>query len=159
MSRKLKTYIMDSGFFELAVAAPSMKAAIERWGLDYNPFSKGFARLTSDQSIVSAAQSKPGLVLRRAIGTKGLFQEHPDLPRAKALKTPRMKKAPEKRQKQRAASRQAEDLLKRAAQRHDHIVKQLESEHKDLTRRLAKEDRQWRRKRKQMLAEIKRVGL
>jgi len=29
MARKLKTYITNLGFFELAIAAPSMKAALE----------------------------------------------------------------------------------------------------------------------------------
>src|SRR6478672_9602980 len=32
MARKLKTYTTSVGFFDLAVAAPSMKAALEAWG-------------------------------------------------------------------------------------------------------------------------------
>jgi hypothetical protein len=32
MARKLKTYQTSLGFFEQAIAAPSMKAALEAWG-------------------------------------------------------------------------------------------------------------------------------
>jgi hypothetical protein len=32
MARKLKTYQTSLGFFDLAIAAPSMKAVLEAWG-------------------------------------------------------------------------------------------------------------------------------
>ncbi|CCD90984.1 hypothetical protein BRAO375_1310007 [Bradyrhizobium sp. ORS 375] len=32
MPRKLKTYQTSLGFYDLAIAAPSMKAALEAWG-------------------------------------------------------------------------------------------------------------------------------
>jgi hypothetical protein len=38
MARKLKTYQTSLGFFEQAIAAPSMKAALEAWGADSNLF-------------------------------------------------------------------------------------------------------------------------
>jgi hypothetical protein len=41
MARKLKTYQTSLGFFEQAIAAPSMKAALEAWGADRNPFPPG----------------------------------------------------------------------------------------------------------------------
>src|ERR1700731_3483619 len=34
MARKLKTYQTSLGFFDLAIAAPSMKAALEAWGAE-----------------------------------------------------------------------------------------------------------------------------
>ena len=40
MARKLKTYQTSLGFFDLAIAAPSMKAALEAWGADSNLFSR-----------------------------------------------------------------------------------------------------------------------
>src|SRR5438874_13741391 len=64
MPRKLKTFVTESGFFELAVAAPSMKAALEDWGITVNLFQQGLARQTDDPAIVAAAQSAPGRVLR-----------------------------------------------------------------------------------------------
>jgi hypothetical protein len=54
---KLKTHVTSSGFFEHAVAAPSMKAALESWGAKTNLFHKGFAKETSDPNIVAAAMA------------------------------------------------------------------------------------------------------
>jgi hypothetical protein len=80
MPRKLKTYITNIGFFELALAAPSMKAALEAWGMGHNAFQHGFAKQTDDPKIVAATMAQPGVVLRRAVGTKGQFTEHSELP-------------------------------------------------------------------------------
>lgn len=80
MARKLKTYITNLGFFELAIAAPSMKAALEAWGMSHNAFQHGFAKATDDPDIVAAATAKPGTVLKRAVGTFGPFQEDARLP-------------------------------------------------------------------------------
>ena len=41
---KLKTYQTSLGFFEQAIAAPSMKAALEAWGADSNLFHQGAAK-------------------------------------------------------------------------------------------------------------------
>jgi len=66
MARKLKVYQTSSGFFDLAIAAPSMKAAADAWGSRTNVFKQGLAKETCDPTIVAAAMAKPGLVLRRA---------------------------------------------------------------------------------------------
>jgi hypothetical protein len=34
MAKKLKTYETSLGFFDLAIAAPSMRAALEAWGAE-----------------------------------------------------------------------------------------------------------------------------
>jgi hypothetical protein len=81
MPRKLKTYITNLGFFELALAAPSMKAALEAWGMGHNAFHQGFARETDDPRIVAATMARPGVVLKRPVGTKGPFQEKAVLPK------------------------------------------------------------------------------
>lgn len=81
MPRKLKTFITNIGFFELAIAAPSMKAALEAWGMGHNAFQHGFAKPTDDPKIVAATMAQPGVVLRRAVGTKGAFSEHSELPK------------------------------------------------------------------------------
>ena len=81
MPRKLKTFITNIGFFELAIAAPSMKAALEAWGMGHNAFQHGFAKQTDDPKIIAAAMAQPGVVLRRAVGTKGAFSEHSELPK------------------------------------------------------------------------------
>src|SRR6476661_3441435 len=80
MPRKLKTYQTTLGFYDLAVASPSMKAALEAWGSKSNLFQMGFAREATDAPVIAAAMAKPGVVLRRAVGTKAKFSEHPELP-------------------------------------------------------------------------------
>jgi hypothetical protein len=81
MPRKLKTFITNIGFFELALAAPSMKAALEAWGMGHNAFQHGFAKQTDDPKIVAATMAQPGVVLRRAVGTKGEFKVQAELPK------------------------------------------------------------------------------
>jgi colicin import membrane protein len=49
MPRKLKTYQASLGFFDLAIAAPSMKAALEAWGSKTNHFHQGFAKESNDR--------------------------------------------------------------------------------------------------------------
>jgi colicin import membrane protein len=80
MPRKLKTYQTSLGFYDLAIAAPSMKAALEAWGPGSNLFHQGAARETDDPDVVTATMSKPGVVLKRAAGSSGRFTEHADLP-------------------------------------------------------------------------------
>ncbi len=85
MARKLKTYTTSAGFFDLAIAAPSMKAALEAWGSTSNLFHHGFAKESEDPEIVAATMAKPGLVLRRPVGTAAAFSEHAELPTNLAL--------------------------------------------------------------------------
>ena len=80
MARKLKTYQTSLGFFDLAIAAPSMKAALQAWGADSNLFHQGAAKETSDPDVLSATMAKPGVVLRRPVGSDGPFGEHAELP-------------------------------------------------------------------------------
>jgi colicin import membrane protein len=80
MARKLKTFQTSLGFYDLAVAAPSMKAALEAWGAGSNLFHQGVAKETDDPSVVAATMSKPGVVLKRPAGSNGRFAEQSDLP-------------------------------------------------------------------------------
>jgi colicin import membrane protein len=81
MVRKLKTYQTSLGFFDLAIAAPSMKAALEAWGSKANLFHQGFAKEADDPAIVAATMATPGVVLRRAVGSTGSFSEHAEFPK------------------------------------------------------------------------------
>src|SRR3954454_170108 len=80
MARKLKTYQTSLGFFDLAMAAPSMKAALEAWGADSNLFHQGAAKESHDRDIIAATMAKPGVVLRRPVGSDRPFSEHAELP-------------------------------------------------------------------------------
>ena len=108
MARKLKTYTTSAGFFDLAVAAPSMKAALEAWGARSDLFNQGFAKVSDDRAIVTATMARPGVVLRRPVGSTGAYSEHADLPRnlpvgkarRAAAKPPSREKPPAKEKKQ-----------------------------------------------------------
>ncbi|QOZ80571.1 cell envelope biogenesis protein TolA [Bradyrhizobium sp. CCBAU 53351] len=80
MARKLQTYQTSLGFFDLAIAAPSMKAALEAWGAHSNLFHQGVAKESDDPDVIAAAMKKPGVVLRRPVGPDGSFSEHAELP-------------------------------------------------------------------------------
>jgi hypothetical protein len=54
---KLKTYQTSLSFFELAIAAPSMKAALEAWGPKSNLFHQGFAKEAQDSDKIVLARS------------------------------------------------------------------------------------------------------
>jgi len=92
MPRALKTYVTSIGFFDLAVAAPSMKAALEAWGGAHNLFTQGFAKETHDPAIVKATMAKPGVVLKRAVGSNDAFQEDAALPRSFPVEKPKEKR-------------------------------------------------------------------
>lgn len=80
MARKLKTYQTSLGFYDLAIAAPSMKSALEAWGAGSNLFHQGVANETTEPDVVAATMAKPGVVLRRPAGSNGRFAEQSGLP-------------------------------------------------------------------------------
>ena len=67
MARKLKAFTTSAGFFDLAVSAPSTKAALEAWGAGANLFHQGFARQTDDTAIVEATMARPGTLYERGL--------------------------------------------------------------------------------------------
>lgn len=83
MPRKRKVYQTSQGFYDLALAAPSMKAALEAWGASSNLFHQGFAKEADDDDIIAAAMAKPGIVLKRPVGSSDPFREDADLPTAR----------------------------------------------------------------------------
>jgi len=80
MARKLKVFQTSLGFYDQAIAAPSMKAALDAWGAKSNLFQQGMAKESNDPEVVAAAMSKPGIILRRPVGSDGPFEEHAELP-------------------------------------------------------------------------------
>jgi hypothetical protein len=80
MARKLKTYQTSLGFLDLAVAAPSMKAALQAWGADSNLFHQGAAKQSEDPDVIAATMAAPGVVLKRPVGSRGPFKVDAELP-------------------------------------------------------------------------------
>jgi hypothetical protein len=120
-TRKLKTYQTSLGFYDEAVAAPSMKAALDAWGAKSNLFHQGVAKETDDPDIVAATMAAPGVVLRRPVGSDGAFTEHSELPTdlADDEGEPKSRAKPQKglakRPAKRAAKSGADDRQARAA--------------------------------------------
>lgn len=85
MPRKLTVYETSQGFFDLAIAAPTKKAALAAWGASPDLFRQGFAQESHDKAVIAAALAQPGVVLRRPVGTKKRFQEKGELPTAESL--------------------------------------------------------------------------
>jgi hypothetical protein len=63
-----------------------MKAALSLWSSRSNLFHTGFAKETHDAAIVAATLARPGVVLRRPVGSQGVFREHAELPKLSALR-------------------------------------------------------------------------
>jgi beta-phosphoglucomutase-like phosphatase (HAD superfamily) len=61
--------------------APSMKAALEAWGAESNLFHQGAAKESQDPDVIAATMAKPGVVLKRPVGSDGPFGEHAELPK------------------------------------------------------------------------------
>ena len=124
MPRKLKTYQTSLGFYDLAIAAPSMKAALEAWGAGSNLFHQGFAKETDDPDAIAATMAKPGVVLKRPAGSGGRFAEHAGLPdledKEGKSKVSRHPQKPRGAPKIKAAdSRKAAAAYEREQKRHD----------------------------------------
>ncbi len=63
-----------------------MKAAADAWGTNTEEFRRGFAKETHDPAIVAATMAKPGVVLKRPVGSGGPFSENAKLPKDLAEK-------------------------------------------------------------------------
>jgi colicin import membrane protein len=128
MARKLKTYITSIGFFEEAIAAPSMKAALEAWGSDHNLFHKGFAKETTDPAIVAETMKHPGVILKRPVGSNGVFKKHSKLPDAKLIDKEPI--ATPKRNKERAAKKKPLKVDRKLKERERKAAEAYEREEK-----------------------------
>ena len=117
MPRKLKTYQTSLGFYDLAIAAPSMKAALEAWGAGSNLFHQGAATETEDPDVIAATMAKPGVVLKRPAGSTGRFAEQSELPDLDDEESIPKKKAGRPEAKRRAAPTVSVEDSRKAAKR------------------------------------------
>jgi hypothetical protein len=122
MPRKLKTYQTSLGFYDLAISAPSMKAALDAWGAGSNLFHQGAAKETDDPDAVAATMAQPGVVLRRPAGSNGRFAEHSDLPTSEEVEHPHTSRSKAKKStgpqiSEKAVSRAAVDFERERKQR------------------------------------------
>src|SRR3954453_15408691 len=156
MARKLKTYQTSLGFFDQAIAAPSMKAALEAWGADSNLFHQGAAKESDEPDVVAATMARPGVVLRRPVGTDQPFSEHAELPTdlggsgptkaGRKAKAPKIKKA-------------SSPPVDRAAERKDSLAYEREQRRRELERAKEEAARQKERERRQQAVDRAQAAL
>jgi colicin import membrane protein len=116
MPRALKVFKTHIGFYDLVVAAPSMKAAAEAWETHPRLFAQGFAAVTNEPEAVRAALEQPGVVLRRPHGQSGSYKAQPDKPATPKI-TARQKQKIAHDEKARERAESAEKKAKAAAER------------------------------------------
>lgn len=116
MPRALKVFKTHIGFYDLVVAAPSMKAAAQAWDVHPRIFAQGFAATTNEPDAVKAALGQPGMVLRRPHGQSGPYKAEPDKPATPKV-TVRQKQKIAKAEKSRAGEERARKKAEAAAER------------------------------------------
>lgn len=156
MARKLKTYQTSLGFFDLAIAAPSMKAALEAWGADSNLFHQGAAKESDDPNVIAATMAKPGVVLRRPVGSDGSFKEHAELPTD--LEGGRPSKATRKSKSSKAKQPSSRPVDK-AAERKAALGYDREQKRRELQRAREEATRQKERERRQQAVDKAQAAL
>jgi colicin import membrane protein len=122
MARQLKVYRTHLGFYDLIVAAPSKKAALEAWGASPHLFAQGFAAETTEPKLVEAALKAPGVVLKRQFGSKGEFLESVDslsVPKASAEEVAARRAREREQESEKKAAAAAAQAEQRAGQRAD----------------------------------------
>jgi colicin import membrane protein len=144
MAKKLKTYQTSLGFFDQAIAAPSMKAALEAWGAESNLFHQGAAKEATDPDVVAATMAKPGVALRRPVGSNGRFTEHAALPThlgndkaegKRPSRSPKPKKQAPRKTDDKAARKAAQEYEKAERRREGERRKEEASQAKARQRR------------------------
>jgi hypothetical protein len=157
MARKLNTYETSLGFFDLAIAAPSMKAALEAWGADSNLFHQGAAKQSEDPDMVAATMAKPGVVLKRPVGSNGPFKEHAELPTNLGDATARSSKAARKPagRKPKKTLRPADKAVKWKAV----VVYEREQKRRDRERAREEDARQKEREHRQQVVDKAKSAL
>jgi hypothetical protein len=146
MAPKLKVFRTHLGFYDVIVAAPSQKAALEAWGAGSNLFVHGFASVVADPALTEAALRKPGVVLKRQFGSQGEFSES-----GESLHAPKASPAEAAAQRARktrdraaveAAARSARDAAKEQERAERRSAKQRREEEQQVARRREQEERQ-----------------
>jgi hypothetical protein len=172
MARKLKTYQTSLGFFDLAMAAPSMKAALEAWGADSNLFHQGAAK-ESHELPTDLGGGGPTKAARKSKGPKAKQPSSRPVDKAaerkaalafeKEQKQRQRERASEEtaRQKDRERRQQAVDkaqaALEKAEQEHAKRAAAIQAEVEALEKRSQAEKTRWDKEKERLEAALRRA--
>jgi len=145
MAARLKVFVTSDGLTDYVVAASSRAKALAAWDVRQDLFKEGQARETDDKALVKAALKQPGVVLRRAAGTRGDLTK---LAPAKAAKP----KGPTKAQRRKVADLEAR--LERLDARHERARAELEARRRGLEQAAAKVDADHAAERERVAAKL-----
>jgi len=106
MAARLKVFVTSDGLTDYVVATTSRPKALEAWGSHQDLFKTGLAHETDDPALVKAASAQPGLVLKRAAGSRAALEK---------LKPVRPKPLPKPKGPSKAALKKVADLEARLA--------------------------------------------
>jgi hypothetical protein len=131
-----------------------MKAAAEAWGSNTNDFKRGFAKETNDPAIVAATMAKPGVVLRRPVGSNGVFSEHAALPKDLPIDKVKERRTKSRPKTEEPPARQVDNQAAREAA----LAFEREQKRRDIARRKEEAASEKRRKRReQAIAKAERA--
>jgi hypothetical protein len=177
MARKLKTYQTSLGFFDLAIAAPSMKAALEAWGADSNLFHRARRRKvtirTSSPRPTDLGGSGPTTAARKSKGSKAKQPSSRPIDKAAERKAAlAFEKEQKRRERERAseeAARQkdrerrqqevdkAQAALNKAEQEHAKRAATIQAEVEALEKRSQAEETRWDKEKGRLEAALRRA--
>jgi hypothetical protein len=81
MARKLKTYQTSLGFFRAGDSCAVDEGGSGGVGRRQQPLPPGRSEESDDPDVIAATMAKPGVVLKRPVGSSGPYKEHAELPR------------------------------------------------------------------------------
>lgn len=146
MAPRLKVFVTSDGLTDYVVAATSRSKALAAWGVRQDLFKTGAARETDDLDLVTAAQARPGEVLRRPAGSREA------LAKLRAPKAPRAKRGPSP-----AALKRVADLEARRAsleETHQAACAEIAASREELNAREALEARNYAAQREKLDADL-----
>ena len=126
------------------------------WGADSNLFHQGAAKESQDPDVIAATMAKPGVILRRPIGSNGSFAEHAELPTDLASAGP--SKAARKSEGRKAKKIAARPVDK-AAERKAALAFEREQKRRELERAREETARQNERERRQLAVDKAQAAL
>jgi hypothetical protein len=153
MAKKLKTYQTSLGFFEQAIAAPSMKATFEAWGADSNLFHQG-GRQGTDPDVIAATMERPG-------SDKAADREvAPSDERERQRREPNDAREKAARERKRERSERAVERRKwlyQAEKKHTERAAALRTELEAIEKKVEAEDVDWNEVEKRLKAALRRA--
>jgi hypothetical protein len=109
-------------------SGPFHEGSVGGVGLQQQPFHQGVAKETDDPKVVAATMAKPGVVLRRPVGSSDPFAEHAALPTDLAGGVDDRPKRHRPKSKKQSPAKTSEKAARRAALAYERTERQRQSE-------------------------------